>query len=217
MTALLVVLVVLALVGAVAGIAVAQQRGRARDNQVVPGRPTRAPASWAGAHSAEARLHRRLRDAVRALAALPDVDVTTRGEVEGHVLDLDDRLVAVAALPADQRQAPLRVLAEQVEAVEHAVGRFATDGLDGSTDARAGLDALSERLGHLAAAHAELDALEQQGSGPDLDALADRLDAERAAREAATRPDQEHPPPDAAERSVPPEPGPEGRPLPGTG
>ena len=90
--------------------------------------------------------------------------------------------MAVASLPADQRADPLEVLAEQVTAVEEAVGAFATDGLDGTTDAGAGLAALSERLDHLAAAHAELDALEQRGDGPDLDALADRLDAERDAR-----------------------------------
>ena len=186
MTALLVVLVVLALVGAAGGIALAQHRRRDRDNQVVPGRPTRAPRSWAGAHSAEARLHRRLRDAVRGLRGLAGVDPTTRAEVERHVLDLDDRLVAVASLPADQRQAPLGVLAEQVAAVEEAVGRFATDGLDGRTDAGAGLTALSERLDALAAAHAELDALERRSDpgAPGLDALADRLDAERSARDA---------------------------------
>ena len=207
MTPLLVVLAVVAVLVAVAGVAVAQLRGQERANQVVPGRPTRAPRSWAGSHGAEARLHRRLRDAVRALGGLDGVDLATRGEVERHVADLDDRLVAVASLPVDQRKAPLDVLAEQVAAVEEAVGAFATDGLDGATDPGAGLAALSERLDALAAAHAELDALEQQRSAPgpdaelpgstaegrapdarspatpaDLDALAGRLDEEREAR-----------------------------------
>lgn len=211
MTALLVLVAVLAVVGAVAGIAVAQVRRQARDNEVVPGRPTRAPRSWAGSHAPEARLHRRLRDAVRGLSSLPGIDAATRAEVERHVLDLDDRLVAVATLPPDQRGAPLGVLTEQVVAVEEAVGAFATDGLDGATDAGAGLAALSERLDHLAAAHAELDALEQRGTAPDLDALADRLDAERATREATT-PDAPSPAPAPAE----PPASDEGRPQPGT-
>lgn len=215
MTALLVVLAVAAVVAAVAAaaaIAATQARRQARDNQVVAGRPTRAPRSWAGSHTAEARLHRRLRDAVRALAGLGGVDAATRAEVERHVADLDDRLVAVASLPPDERAGPLGVLAEQVAAVEAAVGAFATDGLDGTTDPGTGLATLSERLDALAAAHAELDALERRAAPTDLDALTDHLDAERDARASAASDA-----PAAASAPAEPPTSEQGRPQPGTG
>ena len=49
-----------------------QQRAITRDNQLMPGRPTRAPRSWAVSHDPEARLHRRLRDAMAALLFVMD-------------------------------------------------------------------------------------------------------------------------------------------------
>ena len=72
-------IVTLALLAGVAVAAVAivhrsQQRAITRDNQLMPGHPTRAPSSWAVSHDPEARLHRRLRDAMAALHAVDAMD-----------------------------------------------------------------------------------------------------------------------------------------------
>lgn len=59
------------------GIYLATQRVKAdqiRDAALIPGVPTNAPASWAGSHDPEARMHRRLRDALAALRANRDFD-----------------------------------------------------------------------------------------------------------------------------------------------
>src|ERR1700744_4875451 len=81
--AVVVIVALILMVGlAVAVIAVVghnQQRALARDNQLIPGRPTRAPKAWAVAHDPEARLHRRLRDAMTALHAANSVETGSPG------------------------------------------------------------------------------------------------------------------------------------------
>jgi hypothetical protein len=133
-TALLVVLVVV-VVAMVAGAAVvvsSARRGYAAANQVVPGTATRAPSAWAGAHTPEALLHRRLRDAVAALRANPALEdawaLESRVSLEQHALAVDERLVAVAALAETVRAEPLRTVADAVDAVEVAVASLATAG-----------------------------------------------------------------------------------------
>ena len=141
-----VVLAVLLLVVVVGGagvlVVVSGQRAKfAKANQVVPGLPSRAPAAWAGAHSPEARLHRRLRDAVHAMRASPALEdgwaIESRVALEQHALAVDDRLVAVAALPDTVRAQPLAAVAEAVAAVEAAVASLATSGPE--LEARDGL------------------------------------------------------------------------------
>ena len=69
----MVVLLILALI-LIAGLAAAvvavvnrnQQRALSRNSQLIPGRPTRVPRTWAVSHDPEAKLHRRLRDAMTA-------------------------------------------------------------------------------------------------------------------------------------------------------
>jgi hypothetical protein len=134
MTVFLVVLVLVLVVAAAGGLTVVTgQRAKfAKANQVVPGLPSRAPAAWAGAHSPEALLHRRLRDAVAAMRANPAVKdgwaIDSRVALEQHALAVDDRLVAVAALPASVRGQPLAAVADAVAAVEAAVASLATAG-----------------------------------------------------------------------------------------
>src|ERR1700722_14028075 len=89
-------------VAVVALVGRSQPRALNRDNQLIPGRPTHAPRSWAVSHDPEARLHRRLRDAMAALRAADSLDAGSalllRADLEQTALDLDNHLVAVAQL-----------------------------------------------------------------------------------------------------------------------
>jgi hypothetical protein len=106
-----------------------QQRALTRDNQVIPGRLTRAPRSWAVSHDPEARLHRRLRDAMAALEAVSAMDtgstIALRADLEQTAIQLDDQLVAAAQLTPPQKAELLQAITTTVESVEGAVGRYA--------------------------------------------------------------------------------------------
>lgn len=159
---LLVLLVAVAAVG-LAAVAAAVKRRYAEANQVVPGVATAAPDAWAGAHTPEARLHRRLRDAVGAVRANPagaGVDLfEARLALERQALTIDQRLVAVAALPEHLRADSMAAVVGAVEAIEAAVASLATAAA-GPGDG-AGLGAavarVNERVALLAEARAELD------------------------------------------------------------
>jgi hypothetical protein len=120
-----VVLFVVAAVAAATAVVRSQKRGYARANEVVPGRATQAPAEWAGAHTPEARMHRRLRDAVDALRANPAMEdawmLDARVSLEEQAVAVDERLMAVAALPERVRAEPLAGVAAAVDAMEAAV------------------------------------------------------------------------------------------------
>jgi hypothetical protein len=106
-----------------------QQRAITRENQLIPGRPTHAPRSWAVSHDPEARLHRRLRDAMTALHATNALDTGTtivlRADLEQTALDLDDHLVAVAQLKSVHKVEMLQTVTTTVECIEDAVARYA--------------------------------------------------------------------------------------------
>ena len=139
-----VVLVLFVVAAAVAATVVVRsgKRGYAKANEVVPGTATRAPAEWAGAHTPEARLHRRLRDAVKALRASPAIEdawmLDARVSLEQQALAVDERLIAVAALPERVRAEPLAGVAAAVDAVEVAVVSLAVSGPE--PDRRSGVD-----------------------------------------------------------------------------
>lgn len=140
-------------------------------NDVVPGTPTKAPAAWAGAHSTEARLHRRLRDAVAAMRANPALDdlsfTEPRMMVEAEALAVDDRLVAAAALPVSQRGDRLATAAAAVEAIEAVVAEM-VDASTATADTAGALDAVRTRLDLVAQARDELAALEHGSQMPEL-------------------------------------------------
>lgn len=127
-----VILVLLAFAGlTIATVMVAgrsQQRALNRDNHVIPGRPTHAPRSWAVAHDPEARLHRRLRDAMRALHAANAIDtgstIALRADLEQTALDVDDHLVAVAQLTSVHKGDLLQTITKTVESIEAAVASY---------------------------------------------------------------------------------------------
>lgn len=129
MTVVVLLLLVVASAAVAATVVVrTNKRKFAEANEVVPGTPTRAPAEWAGAHTPEARLHRRLRDAVAAVRANPVMDdafaIDARVSLEQQALAVDERLVAVAALPEPVRGQPLASVSAAVEAVEAAVAKL---------------------------------------------------------------------------------------------
>jgi hypothetical protein len=114
MTAIVIV-VLLACVAAGAGVLVMTRRIREsaqRSNEIIPGRPTNAPAAWAGSHDPEARLHRRIRDALALLRDDPGlshdgerIDATVRLELAAT--DLDNWLVSVSKTPPRLRETAL--------------------------------------------------------------------------------------------------------------
>ena len=132
MTTVVVVLALLVVSAVVAASVVVRTNKRkfAEANQVVPGTSTRAPAEWAGAHTPEARLHRRLRDAVEALRANPAMEdafmMDARVSLEQQALAVDERLIAVAALPDGVRAEPLASVGAAVDALETAVAAVVT-------------------------------------------------------------------------------------------
>lgn len=119
-------LAVLAAIGGFGAALTLRSRQDFRDaNEVVPGVRSNAPAAWAGAHSPEAKLHRRLRDAVVGAhdnPRLAELGLTAQTkQIEREALAIDDRLVAAAALPQRHRDAAIAALEAPVAAVEDAV------------------------------------------------------------------------------------------------
>lgn len=159
LVALVAVVVVAVAAGAVA-LTLTGRRSYKAANQIVPGVDTRAPKSWAGAHTPEAKLHRRLRDAVRALHAGPLADDTLlldlRVTLEQQALAIDDRLIAVAALPDRVRAQPLAQVEAAVRAIEDATADL-TSRMLGAASPQPAIEELNRRLDSVAAAREELD------------------------------------------------------------
>lgn len=150
-------------VGTIAYVALRNAQDFSDANEVVPGVPTRAPKAWAGAHSVEARLHRRLRDSMTALRANPALDdpalVDVREALQREALAIDDQLVAAAALPARVRDEPLRQVTTAVESVEGAVAEVVLLRGPERESSQAAIDQVRTRLALVEEARAELAAL----------------------------------------------------------
>lgn len=140
-------------------------------NQVVPGRPSAAPASWAGAHSREAKLHRRLGDAVKGARANPrfiELGLATQmTAIEAEALAIDERLVAAAALPRAHREAAIDPLEQHVVDLEGAIVDLVTSVsvADSKAQLQAAVSAADIKLQALAEARAEVDEIDRSASG----------------------------------------------------
>lgn len=158
-TVFLVFLLLVALaVAAVCLAALRARRNRTRANRVVPGVPTRAPRAWAGAHTREARLHRRLRDLVASAQQAAEASPAVAGagaDIAQLALHLDDQLITAAALPANARDGAVEKVASSVEKLEQAVVRLAEATSGDETDAA--IDELTRWLSHLSEARTELE------------------------------------------------------------
>lgn len=178
MTTILIGLLIV-VIGTIAYIALRNAQDFSDANEVIPGVPTSAPKEWAGAHSAEARLHRRLRDSMTALRANRSLDepalVQVREALEREALAIDDQLVAVAALPQRVRQEPLRQVTDAVESVEAAVADVVVLRGPERATTEAAIDQVRTRLALVAEARAELEAL--GGTPSAVEQLRQQLDA----------------------------------------
>ncbi len=218
--ALLLLLMLLLIVAGLVGLTIGIRRSQERSNQIVPGVPSPAPASWAGAHTPEARLHRRLRDAVSGLRAQADVGVSEaeRHDLEQAALDIDAQLVAIAALPERLRADHLATAEAAVTALEDAAGTLLAEAVKRGGSAAGGrLEEVAERLRLLEAARAELDRAVPPpgGAAPGGSAShhhhghGDELDPSQARSIGEPGPETRPSPPDLAQGRSAGEPGPQ--------
>ena len=174
------IVVVAIVVGAIAVGTGAMALGRAAgndaaaSNQIVPGIDSGAPANWFGAHSPEAILHRRLRDAVAAMRDNPTMEdpsiVGVRGDIEQEAIAIDQRLIAVARLPEARRSERMAQVAAAVEQLEGLVA----DAIDtAATPTTGGIEAVRTRLDLIGQARREI----AETSSGSMQAMRDVLDA----------------------------------------
>lgn len=153
--------VVAAAAAGLVAAAVLVGRARQRRNRVVPDVATRAPTSWAGAHTPLARLHRRLRAAVEAARGVPDPDgalISARVEVERAALAVDDHLVALHRLSERERASRMAQATAAVASVEEAAARLADAASASRSTALPAVEQALERAQLVAEARRELDA-----------------------------------------------------------
>ncbi len=194
-TALL-VLAVAAVIGFGVALAVRSKKEFTEQNQVVPGRPSPAPASWAGAHSREAKLHRRLGDAVKGAHENPrfvELGLAAQMQaIDAEAMAIDERLVAAAALPAAHKDAAIDPLEANVERLEATIAEMVTSitVADSKAQLELAVSAADLKLQALAAARAEVEMIDRQVAGTDDVAQRDPSPVVPcAASTAAARPD----------------------------
>lgn len=169
-TALLVVAVV-AFIGFGVALAVRGKKDFDAQNEVVPGMTSAAPKSWAGAHSREAKLHRRLGDAVKGALANPrfiELGLAPQMKaIEAEALAIDERLVAAAALPAAHREAAIDPLERNVEELEATIADMVTgiSVADTKELLQEAVSAADIRLQALAQARAEIERVDREATG----------------------------------------------------
>jgi hypothetical protein len=209
-TALL-VLTVAAVVGFGVALAVKSKREFAAQNEVVPGTPSPAPASWAGAHSREAKLHRRLGEAVRGAHANPRfVELGLAAQmkaIETEALGIDERLVAAASLSQAHRDAAVDLLEHRVVALEATIADMVTS--ISVADSKAQLEqAVSDadvKLQALAEARAEVEMIDRRIAGTAPTSLDSAQPAQPPAPATVPAPPQTSPPPATAPQTSPPQ------------
>lgn len=157
-------------VGAFAG-ALAVQARRKRDArlEVVPGVRSGAPVAWAGAHTPEGRLHRRLGDAVRSLRAQPALEGPVMGgqrsALEQEALRIDAHLVAVAALTGPRRAPAIAEVGGLVDRLESAVADLVTASVADASALDAVIAESEIRLRAIEEARAEVERIDGQQPG----------------------------------------------------
>lgn len=137
--------------------------------EIVPGVRSRAPEEWAGSHSFEAKLHRRLGDAVRAVHHQPTLGgpnfTIQRSALEQEALRIGDRLVAAAALPERRRRPALDGVARLVDSYEDAVSDLITTTLSDENALDVVIHESEIRLQALEAARAEVERADRGQQG----------------------------------------------------
>ena len=168
---LFIAVLAVAVAGGAMAVALASRakRDQTEQLQVVPGRDSGAPVAWAGAHSTEAKLHRRLGAAVRSMRAQPSLGgmafVAQRTALEHEAMRIDARLIAVAALTGPHRDDGIEQVASLVERFESAVGDLVTASLDDPALLEAAISESEVRLRALEEARAEVERLDRPQAG----------------------------------------------------
>ena len=165
MTWVLVTLAIVVVAGVGFGWALlGDSRKQVRDyQQVVPGVGPKAPQEWVGGHAPEAKLHRRIRDAVKAAHAQPGVAHTSLAGLDAAAVALDERLIGAAALPASHRAAAVAEFEPLVARLEGSVASLATGAVAGSlgTAFDESMATVRSELDALAQARAEVERIER--------------------------------------------------------
>lgn len=132
MGTVIVVVIVLVLLGVVAFAVALAGKSKRRAKEALglsSALAANVPREWAGAHSPEAKLHRRLAAAATSLSGQPMggvVEIEKRVAVEQQILQLDEQLVAAAAVPGPRRTELLAEIEPLVTAVESSVADSAS-------------------------------------------------------------------------------------------
>jgi len=173
---ILVVLFVAIAAVAAGGAALALGAQRVKQNaqrgqQIAPGTPSAVPLGWAGAHTPEAKLHRRLGTAMSGLRQATEDDALVMANVEvveREALKIEQQLVAASRM-ADRLKGPaIAELSAAVDQIENVSAQLIQRSAELSAgDVQAQLAELSERLELLDQARAELD------QGPTLGTTSD--------------------------------------------
>lgn len=166
MSIVLVIVFVAVAAAAAGGAALALGAQRVKQNakrgqQISPGTPSAVPLGWAGAHTPEAKLHRRLGKAMSGLRAATEDDplvVANAQVVEREALKIEKQLVA-ASMMAERLKGPaIDELSTAVDQIENVSAQLIQRSAElSSGDVQAQLAELSERLDLLDQARAELD------------------------------------------------------------
>lgn len=200
-TALL-VLSIAAVIGFGVALAMRSKQEFSEQNQIVPGQKSPAPAAWAGAHSREAKLHRRLGAAVKGAHENPRLVelglAPQMRSIDAEALAIDERLVAAAALPAAHRDAAIDTVEEHVVALEAAIAEMVTSitVADSKAQLEQAVTAADIRLHALAQARAEVEQIDRQVAGTDAasNEVAQRAQSAPAPTPPPAPPPQEMPP-----------------------
>lgn len=124
-------LLVLIVAGVVYAVALSRRARRQLLEQTqAPGLPDGAPAEWAGQHTPEAKMYRRLIRLARTLAELPLGDaqfIERKVAVETQVQELCRRLIQLARAPRDALRDAVANIEPQVAAAEAEVAALATE------------------------------------------------------------------------------------------
>jgi hypothetical protein len=151
-----------------------------RRNEVVTAHPTRPPLRWLASPEPCARLHRRLRDALRLLRELVPSKrrralelaplETLAAELEAHAVSLDRDLIVASRLRGEPGVALRRAAAARIDEIERAVARVAMAATrSGRPEADPVADTVRDvtaRLDALDAAWAEIDRIEREVGAP---------------------------------------------------
>jgi hypothetical protein len=169
MSGFLVAILVIAIAAAAAGGAAfvlganrVKQNAR-RSQQITPGTASAAPLEWVGAHTPEAKLHRRLGEAMSGLRAATDSDSLVAGNVEvvaREAVKIEQQLVAASHLAPRLKGPAIEELGRAVDQIENVSAQLIQRSAElSSGDVQAQLAELSQRLDLLDAARAELDGI----------------------------------------------------------